>query len=340
MSDAAVGYPTGVAGERPHRPAQFAEGVCRRPAFRRRFAGADVRVGRHRPLTEAVTHARVSFTTLAEQRSWLQSVMAFLVSIRPAWWLLRGCLAAWAVWGILLGSNHGLRPQGLMEFALALMSIVVSVQLGRGWLRHMAMTRPLLVLGNATAVVLALVASTSGMTSGELHFSAATDSSLQGVSLNRQQVGNIYPYDSEGKRITGVRLLAQDGHPLDGDLRIPLDANGNPIGLDANGNPIGIVRDSSGAQLRNVYPLAVAGADPWQVTDPAGSQMEPPAWTPPVSIVPLAPSAIPTPTPTPTSTPTPQLTRTATAAPTSQGTSKGVPPTPMAPSPSGQPTRR
>ena len=47
--------------------------------------------------------------------------------------------------------------------SVVFMAIVVSVQLGRGWLRHMAMTRPLLVLGNTTAVVVMLIAATAGV---------------------------------------------------------------------------------------------------------------------------------------------------------------------------------
>lgn len=256
---------------------------------------------RRRPLSEAVAHARASFTRLTEQHSWLRSVTAFLVTLRPAWWLIRGYLAAWALWSFIDGMR-GVRPQGVLQLALALAAIIISVQLGRGWLRHMAMTRPLLVLGNATAVVVMLIAATAGVTSGESNFYTATDSPLPGVSLNGQQVGNIYAYDSDGKRITGVRLFAQDGRPLDGDQSF-IDANGSPIGLDANGNPMGVVRDSSGAPIMNVYPRALVGSDPWQVTDPAtpsSAAANPPVWIPPVAIVPLTEAAVATPTATAT----------------------------------------
>ena len=268
---------------------------------------------RSRPLGEAVAHARDSFTRLTEQRPWLRSATAFLATLRPAWWVLRGYLAAWAVGGVL-GSNHGIRPRGLEGTLMALMAIVVSVQLGRGWLRHMAMTRPLLVLGNTTAVVVMLIAATAGVTSGEVSYSMET-SPPPGVSLNGQQVGNIYAYDSDGKRITGVRLFAQDGRPLDGDQSF-IDANGNVIGLGVNGSPMAVVRDSTGAPLMNVYPRALFGSDPWQVTGPASPQASPPPWTPPMSIVALTPSATPSATAAPTATaptatggPSPSVTR-------------------------------
>ena len=254
---------------------------------------------RSRPLGEAVTHVRASFTRLTERHPWLWSMTAFLVTLRPAWWLLRGYLAAWTVGGIL-GIDQGIRPRGLTGTLMALMAIVVSVQLGRGWLRHMAMTRPLLVLGNTFAVVVMFIAATAGVASGEVNYSMET-SPPPGVSLNGQQVGNIYAYDSDGNRITGVRLFDQVGRPLDGDQSYT-DASGSQIGLDVNGHPRAVVRDSSGAPLMNVYPRALFGSDPWQVTDPADPQGNPPplVWTPPMSIVPLTSSAIATATPTAT----------------------------------------
>lgn len=271
---------------------------------------------RRRPLSQAQTHVRASFKTLTQRHPWLRSVAEFMVTLRPAWWLIRGYLAAWALVS-LFGGMRGLRPHGVLGLAMALVAMVVSVRLGRGWLRHLAMTRPLLVMGNAIAVVVLLVASTSGVTSGEASSYADSGySAPPGVSFDGQQVVNIYAYDSEGKRITGVRLFGQDGRPLDGD----------PDLLDADGNPVGVVRDSSGAPLMNVYPRAlVAYSDPWQVTDPANQQGGEQLWTPPMSIVPLVSTATATPTataagptpPVPTATMRPVAPKSPSSAPTS-----------------------
>jgi hypothetical protein len=307
-----------------------------------RVAGSPAR---RRPLGERMDQARASFALLTERHAWVRSVLAFLTSIRPAWWVLRGYLAAWALWSFLAGM-WGVWPHGFSQLVVEVVAVVVSVQLGRGWMAHWAMTRPLLMLGNATAVIVALVASSAGVTSGEPSFPVATDSALQGVSLNGQQVGNIYPYDSEGRRITGVRLFAQDGRPLDADLGIPPDANGSPTGLDANGSPLGFVRDTSGTPVLNAYPHALVGPDPWQVQGSTDPLLEPPAWIPPVAIVPLAPSALPTSPPAnvsapPTGTPTAEVTPSAKAtAPTPERTPKSVRPTSTAPAPSVQPTRQ
>jgi len=256
-------------------------------------------------LSRDVARARASFTMLTEQHPWLRSVAAFLVTLRPAWWVLRGYFAAWALWS-LLGGMRGLRPHGVVQLAMALVAIVVSVQLGQGWLRQVALRRPLLVLANTTAVVVGLIASTAGATSGEVSYSTETNPT-PGVSLNGQQVGNIYPYDADGNRITGVWLFAQDGRPLGGG-----DA------FDPSGNPIGVVRDGSGVPVTNVYPRPLFGPDPWQVIDPAKPELDLGSWTPPMSIVPLTPTPTPTATakpvlptakpPTPSSKPSPSVT--------------------------------
>jgi len=270
-------------------------------------------------LSGAVARARASFAMLTRAHPSLRSATAFLVTLRPAWWLIRGYLAAWALWSMLLGGSRGIRPQSLKEYVMALAAIVVSVQLGRGWLRQRAVLRPLLVVANVAAVIVALMALGSGAGSD---YYTSTYSPPAGVSLDGAQVGNIYAYDSGGNRITGVRLFAQDGRPL----------GGGDNAYDPNGNPIGVVRDGSGAPVTNVYPRALFGRDPWQVVNPADPQMNQGAWTPPMSIVPLMPSATPTSTPTSTATPTPAAKVTAPAA-----TSKPVPHTSASPTPSSAP---
>ncbi len=244
-------------------------------------------------LSTDVAHARAWFTLLTAQHPGLRSVAALLVTLRPAWWVLRGYLAAWALWSILGTGIPGLRPQGFFEFCTALLGIVVSVQLGRGWLRRRTLTRPLLILGNAIAVIVAFIALASGQGT---NYTVDSYGPPPGVSVDGAQVGNIYAYDSDGNRINGVRLFTQDGRPL----------NGDPGLVDANGNPMGVVRDSSGAPLLNVYPRALVGLDPWQVTDPSNPEVNLDVWTPPVSIVPLTlstPATTPVPTPTATSKP-------------------------------------
>jgi len=281
-------------------------------------------VGRGRrdgSLSGAAARARVSWAMLTRAHPWLRSATAFLVTLRPAWWLLRGYLAAWALWSTLSGNTRGIRPHSFLHLVMAVAAIVISVQLGRGWLRERPAMRPLLVVANTAAVIAALVASVSI----DVTYDAGGGfSPPAGVSLDGAQVGNIYAYDSDGNRMTSVRLFAQDGRPLNGDPTF-LDPNGNPSVLDVNGSPMGVVRDGSGATVTNVYPKLLFGQDPWQVIDPADPQMNQGAWTPPVSIVPLAPSS------------TAPASGTATATATAP-TSKPVPPTSASTTPTSGPS--
>jgi hypothetical protein len=291
---------------------------------------------RLQPIHEVLAHARASFTILTEDRPGLRSVTEFLVTLRPAWWVLRAYLAAWAIWSFTSIGMAGFRPRGVFQPVLGLAAVVLSVQLGRGWMRQLTVTRVLLFAGNAVAVFLILLLAWSGRLTGAAEQSyegSGSFSPVPGMSLDGQPVANVYPYDSEGKRITGVRLFDQGGRPL----------NAQEGEVDVSGNPLGLVRDSSGAPRLNVYPRAVAGTDPWQVTDPANLQGDPSSWTPPVAIVPLAPNATPTSgpkaTPKPTPTPTDRVTSTPTATPDAK-TSRRGPSTPTAPTPSSRPTRR
>lgn len=67
---------------------------------------------------------------------------------------LPGCRCGWP--------GRGLRPQSLREYALAFVAVVVSVQLGRGWLRRTAALHPVLVVANVAAVIVAVTAWGSG----------------------------------------------------------------------------------------------------------------------------------------------------------------------------------
>jgi len=270
-----------------------------------RVAGSGRRRG---SLSGAVARARASFGMLTGQHPWLRSATAYLVTLRPAWWLVRGYLAAWALWSVL-GRTRGFRPHSFLGLVLALAAVVVSVQVGRGWLRQWTGLRPLLIAANSALICVALVAFV--MVDGVQYVPSSEYSQPAGVSLDGASVGNIYAYDAGGKRIPNVRLFAQDGRPLGG---------GDDV-FGPDGNPIGIVRDGSGAPVTNVYPRAMFGPDPWQVIDPANPQVNPGQWTPPMSIVPLMPS-------------TPTSTATGTATTPATGSSRPAPSKSSRPAPS------
>ena len=297
----------------------------------RAAAGLPERVvcaGRQRgSLDGVVARSRAWFATLTGQHPWLRSATAYLVTLRPAWWLVRGYLAAWVLWSVVPGVP-GFRPHSFLQLVLALGAIVVSVQLGRGWLRQRTGMRLLLVAANSALVLVAFVA--FAVADNVQYVPSSDYSQAAGVSLDGTFVSNIYAYDSEGKRISSVRLFTQDGRPL-GDAE-------NAIG--PNGNEIGVARDGSGALLTNAYPRALFGPDPWQVVNPADPQAEPGPWIPPMSIVPLAPvtAAAPGATSTPATLPATPQAPTLTSKP---GSPRSAPQTTSSgPSPSVTPSGR
>jgi hypothetical protein len=283
-------------------PSEYASELRAAAGLPERAAGSG---RRSRPLTQALASSRASFTMLTRQHPWLRSVASFLVTLRPAWWLVRGYLLAWALWSMLLGGSRGFRPLSLKEYLLALVAVVISVQVGRGWLHQRAALRPLLAVVNVGALLVAVMAWGS---SAGTYYQASPYSPPAGVSLDGAQVGNIYAYDADGKRVTSVRLFAEGGQPL----------GGGDQAFGPNGNPVDVVRDSSGAPVTNVYPRALFGQDPWQVIDPAASDANQGQWTPPMAIVPLMPH------PTPTSPPTSTTTGTATS-PAPSGSARPTP---------------
>jgi hypothetical protein len=112
--------------------------------------------------------------------------------------------------------------------------------------------------------------------------------SPDGLVLNGMTIGNIYPFDAQGKQVS-VRLYDQDG------------------------NPIALRRDDCNAQYgqvdpgatSNVFPLRVVTQDESGVTDEQNCKDsdKAPFVPPPAPATTSSPSPSATPTATPTSTP-------------------------------------
>ncbi|MFC0004556.1 HAAS signaling domain-containing protein [Micromonospora siamensis] len=160
--------------------------------LRARLARLDVRIG---PL--------LGYATAGE----------FLRLLRPAWWVLRGYLAA-ALIGVLLSGQLALLPRpfgsALGGLLLIVIAVPLSVSLGRraGELRRWP--RRLMQVG---AVVLACFG---------LLMVAVTDQqqgpdgpvSYYPVENPYDTVQDVYVYDGEGKLVPNARLFDQDGSPI------------------------------------------------------------------------------------------------------------------------------
>ncbi|MFY1651091.1 HAAS signaling domain-containing protein [Solwaraspora sp. WMMB762] len=147
----------------------------------------------------------------------------FLRSLRPAWWLLRGYLAAMLLTHLLFGgiSSPLPTPGGSVPAGLLLLTVAVtgSVWLGRRGLR--STRRPRLVVTVATALALVGFAS---------YFLFGLGSRSEGPLVVLESNGgaaylapplpstaaplDVYVYDSQGQLVEGARLFDENGEPI------------------------------------------------------------------------------------------------------------------------------
>ncbi|GAA4923359.1 HAAS signaling domain-containing protein [Actinoplanes utahensis] len=140
----------------------------------------------------------------------------FLVLLRPAWWVLRGYLAAMAA-AVMLhdhSSPLGLLPRvggdDFIALLLLTLGILGSVWLGRRTAPAGRWRRRAIRFGSAFLVLFAVI----GFFEVD---SAAQQDSYQEVSYNGGPFGgldDVYVYDGQGRLLTGVHLYDQNGSPI------------------------------------------------------------------------------------------------------------------------------
>jgi hypothetical protein len=152
----------------------------------------------------------------------------FLILLRPAWWVLRGYLAAMVLAALLDDSGQplGLLPRIGGSEAVALLLLAAGV-LGSIWLgrRSLRLARGPQIALYAGSVVLVLVA-LGGFLSAD---SSARGSAYQDVGYENPygHVEDLFIYDDQGRLIPNARIFDQNGEPL----RI-----GNSYCYDESGN--------------------------------------------------------------------------------------------------------
>lgn len=316
-------FTTGMEADLAERLAEPGEGTLRDRLGDPEVYAAELRSAAGLPPRVADVHSRDSAaqrlsawgTRLGEH---LLGAMPWLSDLRPLWWAVRGFALA-AVPALVLGT-------GIVR--LGMLGAVVSVALGL-LARHHHLTggwvRPARVVGNVLAVLLLPFAFVMLVDGQDPYAQDAylNDPVPGGDSLtsNGEQVTNIYAYDETGRRIDKVRLLDQNGRPLEvsEDFAYALPDSQE---LDA-------LRDPRTGELmipRDVFPLRWDERTGWE-----GMGMG--EWQPPLAIAPL-PGPVPvvpndgSPTPAPTSSPTGSPTPSPTAPQTSPSTGVSATPTP------------
>lgn len=251
---------------------------------------------------------------------WLGPTWAFIVTLRPAWWVLRGLLLAFVGRWLVGDDRRGLMPSRAFEWVAAAALVVASVW----WARNSGRSRPAVLLTlavNAVSVV-ALLGVLSTATATEYYESVAAPIP-SGLFLDGSEVRNIYAYDADGKRLTDIRLFDDQGHPL------------APYAVDASGTELAARTDRFGTAWNNVFPRPwLANLPPWVFTDGSDNAWVPP-WVPPQLIAPLSPA-------TPSAVGTPSASSTATSptptSPVASGTTTTPPPPSTAKPTTAEPT--
>ncbi|MBC3761605.1 HAAS signaling domain-containing protein [Quadrisphaera oryzae] len=251
-------------------------------------------------------------------RPWWPGAVDRGAQLRPAWWVLRGAVGGWVI-GSFLGA------QGLLALLLVLGAAAVSLELGRrSWTEQWQ--RTLLVAGNALAVVVLPFAAYAAANPPPVYVDSSYVNSgpdtSHGVWSDGQVVTNIYPYDAQGRPLTGVQLLDDYGRPL---------ATTTGSGADWSGqqpSPLVPAVGVDGALRWNTYPLRAqaqaAGAVP--TTPPL----------PEPTLPPLLGVGTAAANPSPTSSLTSGATPTPTEVPSPDASATGAPSAPE-PTPTAQP---
>ncbi|HEY6595670.1 MAG TPA: hypothetical protein VI011_16465 [Asanoa sp.] len=144
-----------------------------------------------------------------------RSLSDYLRLLRPAWWVVRGYLAAMVVAVITTGSAVGLLPRlgGSTLAAILILGMFVPASIWFGRREHRLARGPRFVVGLATAflvlfgVVGLLNVRSSGYGGGGEVYQPTYGNPLDSVQ-------DVFVYDEQGNPLTNVRLFDQDGQPI------------------------------------------------------------------------------------------------------------------------------
>ncbi|WP_433390072.1 HAAS signaling domain-containing protein [Micromonospora sp. KLBMP9576] len=228
------------------------------------------------------------------------SASEFLRLLRPAWWVLRGYLAAMLVTVVTTGEAFGVLPElnGSTPAGLVLLAGTVLASI---WLGHHTpgLTRPkrrMLHVGTAVLVIFGMIglADMNGRVGNG-------DFGYEQISIDDRydHIRDVFVYDREGRLVENARLFDQNGDPI----RL-----GHPDCLDLR------LPDEPANPLLRTYPYCPRQA-PFAPRAPGGavpSTGVPPLPTPAAPSVPAeptpAPGGTPSTVPAPSGTPVPSRT--------------------------------
>ncbi|WP_434742917.1 hypothetical protein [Micromonospora sp. SH-82] len=245
------------------------------------------------------------------------SASEYLRLLRPAWWILRGYLAAMLVTVATTGGSFGLLPRlgGSTLAALLLLAVcvVASVWLGR---RTPGLGRwPRRAVGAGTAVLVVFALAAFADLDGSRRDWGGGDYGT--ISVETPYIGDVFVYDSEGRLVPDARLFDQDGNPIRlGDpyceygtdparaadeQRVPTYPHcpqrepfrAAPGTSESSGSPTSGPDPSGTESSEPATPTSTRTAEP-TATDPTESVPTPRGTVPPLSTPPVVPTPEPT----------------------------------------------
>lgn len=156
---------------------------------------------------------------LRAKRGW-SPVEDLLVSVRPAWWVLRG----WALAQVLLRvtdlepATPWWLPRSLPGWLLLGAAVVASVQWGRGrWVARGRWHGVVSLLSAATAlaavVLLVWLPAQQRERDGWVQDLGAV-TPADGVVVDGEYATNLFVYDADGRPLEGAQVVDQDGRPV------------------------------------------------------------------------------------------------------------------------------
>jgi hypothetical protein len=198
--------------------------------------------------------------------------------LRPAWWLLRGYLAAMLIAYVINGGrvSLGLLPRigdsNLVAVALLVIFLAGSVWLGR---REHRFAKPLRVGLGAGAVVLAIVGISGFVTADWRWRSGEFYPEPQHVSDPYASISDLYVYDRDGRLLEGVTIYDQRGEQIVVKgvprFRFRLEECGGNAGRSPQPGVY--------PYCPSPYPRPVPGATPTQTNGPAATPTATPTAT-------------------------------------------------------------
>ncbi|WP_136586390.1 hypothetical protein [Microbacterium hydrothermale] len=205
--------------------------------------------------------------------AWL---LDLLVSLRPAWWVLRGVVFyLWIFLSVMSRPSTG----GILDafltlrynpvsWAILLTSLLVSIQWGRGRWAPFRWIRVVRTVSTVIAVIAVPMLAGSISTAMTQLFTGWVDApqvgyETPGLAIDGQRIRNIYAYDAAGDPITGVQLFDQDGNPLRTVQSDAASESYDPY-FAGGGGPVPVPETYPGAAPQwNVFPLREVPAGEW-----------------------------------------------------------------------------